>query len=397
MSLSLATTSNPEPASARATWGAQDVPVITPVTPSLTAPVTPLTAPFMGPVIVPVLLLVLLVVGAPCAVFASSAPTPAGQAPAEHPFALLERMAKALETTDFEGTFVYQFGDSLSAMRIVHRHQDGDSQESLLTLNGPIRTIGRNGQAVACLLSGGQSVLLHRKHPSTIVEHKGTLPTPDWRALSRHYRFTLLAPTRVAGRAVDVVDITPRDNLRYGYRFSIDRASGLPLRTALTDAGGRPIQQLMFTDLRLGGDGARPKAATGSRSAPPQAPDPSPRPPESAPESVQESAPESVQESAPESGWIFNRLPNGFQVISHEWIDAEEARPLEHFLLGDGLASVSVYVEQSEDPGLVGQTQMAAIQVAGKWWNGYQITAVGEVPAATVTALIDAIGKTAAH
>ncbi|WPL12809.1 Sigma factor AlgU regulatory protein MucB precursor [Thiorhodovibrio litoralis] len=361
----------------------------------------------------------LLCVASPLIALASAAPVPGENLAAERPFALLERMAQALETTDFEGTFVYQYGNSLSAMRVVHRLRNGDSQESLLTLNGPIRTIGRNGQSVSCLLSGGQSVLLRREHPSGVLARDNPTPAPDWQALSKHYRFGLLEATRVAGRAADVVAIAPRDNLRYGYRFSIDRASGLPLRTALLDAGGLPIQQLMFTEVQFGAEPST-EAAAAAQSAVSSARQPTAR---SLGEPVADPVADPVAEPgglpaletnveiagessgvAPDpipltpaktldKNWEFKELPDGFNVISHEWIDSDEGAQQEYFLLGDGLASVSVYVEQSEQPGLAGQTQMAAIHAAGKWLDGYQITAVGEVPAETVTALVDAISK----
>lgn len=329
--------------------------------------------------------MVLIGVTAAFPALASAQPSGMDDPGAERPFRLLEQMARALETRHFEGTFVYQFGDSLSAMRIVHRHNDGVSQESLLTLDGPIRTIGRSGQAVACLLSGGQSVLLYRDYPSPAVEHPGP---PDWRALAEHYRFRFLERSRVAGRAVDVVNIAPRDSLRYGYRFSIDRESKLPLRTALIDADGRIVQQVMFTDIRALPDQALPPAAAETSARSLASVEPGMGAEASAP-----AAAASSRGKANKTIWFFRELPDGFRLLSHDWMTSDAGSPLEYFLLGDGLASVSLYIERSGQPGLVGQTQMAAIHAAGKWDRGYQITAVGEVPAVTAQALIDTIDR----
>lgn len=331
---------------------------------------------------------------------ASSPPTDAQDPASERPFRLLERMAHALETTNFEGTFVYQFGDSLSAMRIVHHHRDGISKESLLTLNGPLRTIGRNEHAVACLLNGDQSVLLQLdhsrrrledrlgEHPSSAIGLGSTVVSraPDWRELSEHYRFQMLETTRVAGRTADVVDVAPRDSLRYGYRFSIDHTSSLPLRTVLMDVSGRPIQRLMFTDIRLMQDGDDPSAGTAHSALPANRASHS----LASSSGASPSTPVS-QEKSINKNFFFSSLPSGFEIIYNNKIILDEAAPLEYFLLSDGLASVSLYVERSEQPGLVGKTQMAAIHAAGKWLQGYQITAIGEVPAVTVSALVDRI------
>jgi len=51
----------------------------------------------------------------------------------------------------------------------------------------------------------------------------------------------------------------------------------------------------------------------------------------------------------------------------------------------DGLATMSVYIEKAlSDKLFEGGSQMGAIHVFGTNVNGFQITAVGEVPAQTV-------------
>lgn len=308
-------------------------------------------------------------------------------------FKQLERMAQALKTTNFEGILVYQFGQSLSTLRIVHRYAKGVSQQSLLTLNGPLRTIGRSDQAVACLLSGGQAMLL--KHHDQLQRANEAPGTPaavplDWQALAMHYQFAWLKATRVAGRNVDVIGILPRDDLRYGYRFAIDQTSFLPLSTALTDAQGGLIQRLMFTDIHLlpGVQGqasqvAATQPASGLASQP-----------------VSQPSSQSAERPPADVPWRarFHDLPAGFKLRTHDWMESDSGGPpIEYFLFSDGLASVSLYIEPSDQAGLLGSTQMATIHAAGRWTQGYQITAVGEVPAAAVVALLDAVDSPAAR
>jgi len=65
----------------------------------------------------------------------------------------------------------------------------------------------------------------------------------------------------------------------------------------------------------------------------------------------------------------------------------------EHFVLSDGLASVSVYVESDPQGGLEGDTRIGAIHAAGRRVAGHQVTVVGEVPLQTVEAVLAGIRK----
>ncbi len=61
--------------------------------------------------------------------------------------------------------------------------------------------------------------------------------------------------------------------------------------------------------------------------------------------------------------------------------------PLEHVVFTDGLASVSVFIEEDieRDPAnLVGGSHMGAVNVHGRNMDDYHITVVGEVPHRTV-------------
>ena len=72
--------------------------------------------------------------------------------------------------------------------------------------------------------------------------------------------------------------------------------------------------------------------------------------------------------------WALTDLPAGFDLVMQDnWRDTGGERVL-HFLLTDGLASVSVYVESDPQEGLQGATRIGAVHAAGKrvmldgWW-----------------------------
>jgi sigma-E factor negative regulatory protein RseB len=61
---------------------------------------------------------------------------------------------------------------------------------------------------------------------------------------------------------------------------------------------------------------------------------------------------------------------------------------MEHLVLSDGLASISVYIESNPREGLIGGTSIGAVHAVGNRVDGHQVTIVGEVPSDTVEAVL---------
>ena len=300
----------------------------------------------------------LLVAAIWCTQATASASTPAEQ---------LVRMADALRSLSYEGTIVYLHGNKLETLRIVHRVEKGQIREYLVSLNGPVRTLTREKGSVTCDLSASRSISVQGHGIGNDVLHAWTL---DPAALNDHYGVHALGTARVAGRQTDVVGVIPRDGLRYGYRFYLDQESGLPLKTDLMGQQKDPIEQIMFTSLELlPSQGPVPKTEVVLQR---RRPDPEGLVPESLP-------------------WRFDSLPPGFVPVKHDnWRDAG-GQPVEHLVFSDGLASVSVYVESDPQEGLEGGTRIGAVHAAGKRVSDHQITVVGEVPLATVEAVLASV------
>jgi len=280
----------------------------------------------------------------------------------------LARMSDALRSLSYEGTLVYLHDNKLETLRIVHRIEDGQVSEQLVSLNGPVRTLTREKGKVTCELSDSRPISVQGKSVAKDLLHAKTI---DPEGIADHYLVYALGAARVAGRQTDVVGIIPRDGLRYGYRFFLDRESGLPLKSDLMGQQADPIEQVMFTSLNLLPSEQWAPAPAKSLSKPPR------------------TAVESVE---PESGpWQFAELPPGFfLVMRNNWSDPA-GQPVEHLVLTDGLASVSVYVESDPREGLEGGTRIGAVHAAGTRVSGHQVTVVGEVPSATVDAVLASI------
>jgi sigma-E factor negative regulatory protein RseB len=284
--------------------------------------------------------------------------------------AQLARMAAAVDDLNYEGTLVYLADNRLEALHIVHRLDGGEVQERLVSLSGPVRAVTRHRDEVTCVLSEERPISIKRK---TGVADLLRTRAIDPNMLSANYFVHPLGETRVAGRDTDVVGVIPRDDFRYGYRFYLDRQTGLPLKSDLMDTGGVPIEQIMFAVV-----------AIDSAAAPAQPPDGPPVERGEAPSVTDE-----IHRIGPmTSGWRFESLPPGFALRMHDGWPEGAGGKAEHFLVTDHLASVSVFVEGEGQGGLSGATRMGAVHAAGGRIGGHQVTVVGQVPAETVAAVL---------
>ena len=277
----------------------------------------------------------------------------------------LDRMADAMRSLSYEGTLVYLHNNRLETLHIEHRIEHGQPRERLVSLNGPSRTMTREHDRVTCELSDSHSISVDgRGRAQDMLRSKAIDPE----TLSARYLIHPLGEARVAGRQTDVVGIIPRDNLRYGYRFYLDVETGLPLKSDLMGEGAEPIEQIMFTSLRF----------LASEDV-----------------GVVHAAVETGQDTdvsrtvAEDAGiWRFADMPVGFELVMHDHLRDGIGHPTEHFVLSDGLASVSIYVELDAADGLDGATRIGAIHAVGGRISGHQVTVVGEVPALTVQTVL---------
>ena len=291
----------------------------------------------------------------------------------------LERMSMASRSLNYTGTFVYQHQDSLEAMRIVHAmDEDEGERERLLSLTGPKREVLRDNQIVTCILGDSQSVVVNKSQPRT--PFPASFPEGVME-LEKHYRFKVLGQDRVAGLDCRVVAVEPRDQYRYGRRLCVHDDSHLLLRSELTGAGGRAIEQVMFTtvefpqtiataDLLPNLDGAN----FTWKHEPEHQPEPG--------------------DGSTDSRWKVVQVPDGFILTDHRWHKLSAHEPgVEHWVYSDGLASVSVYIEKSQKENDVykGVSHRGALNAYGTMVAGYYVTVVGEVPRQTVEMIANSV------
>ncbi len=282
----------------------------------------------------------------------------------------LDEMSSALQTLDYDGTFVYLHDGRLDAMRIIHQVSDGGQRERLVSLTGSAREVLRDDKAVTCIKPDSKSVMIGKSRPRPPFP---VLPN-DLGKASHYYNIEDVGDDRMAGYNARVIAITPKDEFRYGYRFWIEQNTRMLLKYDLSAPDGIPIEQVMFTRLGIGADipqSALQPSLTGDGYT----------------WHRQEDVRDSAVTASGKPGWQVRQLPNGFALTDFQQKRMrEDGEAAEHMVFSDGLATVSVYVEKRvhQNDSLNGLSSMGAMNAYGLVVDGYQVTVVGEVPPATV-------------
>ncbi len=289
----------------------------------------------------------------------------------------LATMHEALASRTYQGEFLHLANGRVEKLRIYHRVKDGRTAERLVNLAHPGREVIRQDAELQCYLPDEHKVLVETEPPrGTLL---GTLPHFD-PVLEANYRLELGEHSTVIGRPVRLLAINPRDDYRFGYRLWIDEESGIPMRTDLCDADGHVLEQVLFTALKVGGpipDAAlRPEIDASGFAWVRQGGSPRPAPEEAL-------------------AWRLMQVPPGFRLsLSTEQRLPGSDRPSMHLVLSDGLASVSVFIEEPPAPprqASEGQGRVGAAFAYTRVVAGHQVTAVGEVPPLTVETIASGV------
>jgi sigma-E factor negative regulatory protein RseB len=311
----------------------------------------------------------------------------AGAAMAEEPGKWLERMNEALTSRNYDGTFSHWQGGRVEMLRIIHRVQNGAVSERLVSLDGSGREFIRTGSNLACYLPDKRTVLVENR-PARESLLSG-FPTINDQSAS-FYDIKEVAQTRLNRRPTHVITVTPRDEYRYGYRLWIDESTAMPLKTQLCDSRGHVIEQVVFASLTLASkipDAAfKPEVSTDGF------------------QWLRNDATPS-KDAAPVDAvvWEALKLPPGFKMtVRKAQTLPGSTDPVDHLVFTDGLASVSVFVEvraqkpkpsdssdddtQVDESATVGSSSAFSTVI-----DGHKVTAVGEVPPATVRFIANSV------
>lgn len=297
----------------------------------------------------------------------------------------LARMHEAARRRAYIGTFVVTSGASMSSAKIWHVC-DGDQQmERVEALTGAPRSTFRRNDEVITFNADSKTALAEKRESLGLFPN--LLKSSD-SAIGQFYAARQVGSERVAGFDADVVQLAPKDGLRYGYRVWSEKKSGLVVKLQTVNAQGQVLEQAAFSDLQLDAPVSMAKLTQMMGNT----------------EGYRVEKPDLVKTTALAEGWVLKNAVPGFKPMScfKRVVAVAEGAAADstlQWIFSDGLASVSLFVEAFDrqrhvQEGLLsmGATQMLTRRFADKgadrmsekgaeWW----LTVVGEVPAHTLT------------
>ena len=287
----------------------------------------------------------------------------------------LQKLVSANRALSYEGELVYLQDGRMSTIGVVHHSGPDGVQERLVALDGAPREVIRGLKRLSCKLAPGEAVELPLQ------------PTGDGTALAGHldqlndyYHISLGSRQRIAARDTQRINLMPRGNSRYGHRLWLDVETGLPLKTQMVDGKDQVIEEAMFTSITYL-DPLAANAATDEAESTPAS-------------STSVTGTGADSDPFKLSDWHAANLPSGFRLTTHRRID-NAASPTEQLVYSDGMASLSVFIEQlrNGETGFNGSSRRGTITLYGRTTAGHQLTIIGEVPEHTARLVGDGVQK----
>jgi len=258
---------------------------------------------------------------------------------------LLVKMNDALHRMNYSGTLVHIKGEDVNTLKVIHTVEDGVEKEIIASLNESNNSVSKERQTFS-LANVPQSI----------------------ESMTKVYSLDVGAVKQVADRSCQVVVARPKDKMRYLQKYCIDEQTGLPLSYSLISNKHKAVERFTFTDVEIQLPEHELMLATLGNVSPPQT---------------------LIPEGVPTGNWVLDELPQGFyfgQLPTSQRSEVEKGKHTEHFVLTDGLISVSVFISPSStvQPEIASAINSGALNVLTSQKNNHRITLVGEVPRATM-------------
>lgn len=283
----------------------------------------------------------------------------------------LTKMTHAMRVLNYQGTVAFLRNGKLETMKYFHAAEKGIEQERLLSLNSPLREIIRDADKVSCLFKSTQQVVVDHRPVgrSFLIDLPQNLDELD-----TIYDFKVVGEEDVAMLPAYVVAIQPKDDFRYIRKIWIEQRQFLPLKVAVYDLSGAVLEQVVFTDLEVKEVLPFVEAKFGEATG--------------AVKHIHQLQAQASEQAA----FVVNNLPLGFEEIFFTRRPMHNSnQPVDHLLLSDGFAAVSVYMENKNTTMQQGLQSVGAVNSFSRTIDDWQLTVMGEVPAKTVKFIAEGI------
>lgn len=293
----------------------------------------------------------------------------------------LTRMQEASRQRAYTGTLVVSAGSVMSASRIWHVCDGVQQMERIETLTGAPRTTIRRNNEVITFVPDAKTAWIEERESLGLFPD--LLRTPA-NAIPKYYEVRETGVQRVAGHLADVVEILPRDPLRFGFRIWSEQKTGLVVKLQTLGEKDVVLEQLAYSELQLDAPVRMDKLRKMMKDT-----------------RGYEVYRPVVKKTTPEAeGWQFKDVAPGFLRMSCHTRDASESTEVSSVpmqcIFSDGLASVSLFVEPldarrhgAETSAVMGATHSLGMRLGNHW-----LTVLGEVPPVTLQRFAQALQRT---
>lgn len=276
----------------------------------------------------------------------------------------LEKMQAAMRTLNYQGTVVFIKNGQLDTMKYQHSLVNGLEQERLFSLNSPLREITRKSNEVSCLFKETHEKVINH-HPidsSFIINFPQTID-----AINQNYLLGLDGEESVAMQTAQIVSIKPKDQLRYARKVWIAQQNFLPLKVETYHSDGSVLEQVVFTNLQIENNSLKQDQLSDEQA-------------------VHVKHLHATQaEPYEKAPFVLKNWPNGFETVFFIPNSLQKnQKPVDHLLISDGFASVSIYLEPKSGQGINGLHALGLVNSVSRVMGNFQVTVLGEVPANTV-------------
>lgn len=290
----------------------------------------------------------------------------------------LMRMHDASRQRAYMGTLVVTAGASMSASRIWHVCDGEQQMERIDTLTGAPRTTIRRNNEVITFAPESKTAWVEKRESLGLFPE--LLRTPG-NAIPEFYGVSENGSERVAGHLADVVDIQPKDALRFGFRIWSEKKTGLVVKLQTLNEQGTVLEQVAFSELQMDAPVSMGKLERLMKDT----------------KGYEVQRPNLKKTTAEAQGWrLKDPVPGFLPMGCHTRETADAAVSPMQWVFSDGLASVSLFVEpfdpqrHSQEKTVVNGATHSLTRRVGAYW----LTVLGEVPTATLRRFAAALERT---
>ncbi len=315
-----------------------------------------------------------------------TASTASAAAPAEAALSindwLLRMHESAMKKRSYIGTLVQSSPQFMSSARIWHACDGAQQMERIDNLTGAPRSTFRHNDKLVTFMPESRVVRVEKREslggfPEVLKPGSGNIP--------EFYAVKVLGPERVAGLDAEVVQLQPKDALRFGYRIWTDKKSNIVLKLQTLDGNGAVLEQSAFSELQLDAPVKMDKLVQMM----------------GATEGYKVDQPVLTKTTASAEGWALKTAVPGFKALSCFKRNASPGSAnaagdqTMQWIFSDGLATVSLFVEDFDKT----RNTQEGVMVQGathslfKRMNEFWLTAVGEVPPQTLKAFAQGLER----